>query len=208
LDCCHRRGRLRAARARRDPRECARERCFARLTLAPEPQFSLRRSSLLTRRVCRERRMLNPVMFPPGRARLWAKPRPTGSPVPSITTGIVVVAFLTASTSAVVAHRNTSASERINRVTSPGNLSGSFSANCHSITIFRPTTYPASRRPSVIAARYGWSGDTLLPELKNPIRGIFPACCASVATGAASTAPSPVMKARRFIAPASRVAGW
>jgi hypothetical protein len=37
-------------------------------------------------------------MLPPGRARLATKPAPTGSAVKTMTTGIVVVARLTAAT--------------------------------------------------------------------------------------------------------------
>ena len=35
-----------------------------------------------------------PVMLPPGRARLWARPAATGSPVAAMTIGIVLVNFL------------------------------------------------------------------------------------------------------------------
>ena len=41
-------------------------------------------------------RMVFPVMFPPGRARLVTSPAPTGSPIPIMTMGIVAVACLAA----------------------------------------------------------------------------------------------------------------
>src|SRR6266550_1980337 len=40
--------------------------------------------------------MLNPVAFPPGRARLSTRPAATGSPTMAMTMGIVRVAFLSA----------------------------------------------------------------------------------------------------------------
>src|SRR5215470_3433702 len=43
--------------------------------------------------------------------------------------------------------------------------------------------------------------DTDGPSPRKPIRQTFPDCCAPAASGAASTAPRPVTKARRFIAP-------
>jgi hypothetical protein len=39
---------------------------------------------------------VNPVAFPPGRARLETSPVPTGSIVVGITIGIVLVAFIAA----------------------------------------------------------------------------------------------------------------
>ena len=41
-------------------------------------------------------KLVKPVTFPPGRARLATKPSPTGSPAFAITMGMVVVAFFAA----------------------------------------------------------------------------------------------------------------
>ena len=41
-------------------------------------------------------RLVNPVMFPPGLPRLDTSPTRIGSPTPTMTMGIVVVAFLAA----------------------------------------------------------------------------------------------------------------
>src|SRR5207237_9171208 len=52
--------------------------------------------------------ILNPVAFPPGRARLSTRPAATGSPMIAITIGIVPVALLSAFAAAVPPVRRTS----------------------------------------------------------------------------------------------------
>ena len=95
----------------------------------------------------------NPVMFPPGRARLATKPDPTGSPSLPMTMGIVTVASLAERVAAGPAVTITSTLER---ASSAARLVTSFdlpSPNRYSITIFFPSKYPSSRSPSGMPLR-------------------------------------------------------
>jgi hypothetical protein len=72
------------------------------------------------------------------------------------------------------------------------------------MTIFWPSTHPSSRSLCRNASSRGGlsEGDV---KLRKPIRGTFPACCASAASGAArSTAPVPARNVRRSISRSSR----
>src|SRR5262249_9879836 len=66
------------------------------------------------------------------------------------------------------------------------------------MTIFWPSTHPSSRRLCRNASSRGGlsEGDV---RLRRPIRGIFPACCASAASGAVSRQAAPARNARRSI---------
>src|SRR5215471_5396008 len=67
------------------------------------------------------------------------------------------------------------------------------------MTIFSPSTHPSSRSLCRNASSRGAlsEGDV---KLRKPIRGTFPACCASAASGAARRPPVRLaMNARRFI---------
>src|SRR5215470_4509823 len=63
------------------------------------------------------------------------------------------------------------------------------------MTTFWPSMYPRTRKPCWNASTHARGG---CPACRKPIRYTFPVCCASTASGAASTAPRPVTKARRF----------
>src|SRR6516225_3233582 len=86
-------------------------------------------------------RLDNPVMFPPGRARLATKPEPTGSLSNPMTTGIVTVASLAARVTVPPAVTMTSTLRLTNSAMSAESQSSFPSANRHSITMFFPSTY-------------------------------------------------------------------
>ena len=67
--------------------------------------------------------LVNPVMFPPGRARLAMKPEPTGSLDVVITTGVFAVACWTAATTGFPPVTMTSRSRRASSAASSGSRS-------------------------------------------------------------------------------------
>ena len=83
---------------------------------------------------------VNPVMLPPGRARLATRPVATGSPTATMTRGIVVVAFLTASEAGVPAVTIVSTFSAISSAMSAGKRSYRPSAHRYSITMSRPSS--------------------------------------------------------------------
>src|SRR6266478_4634420 len=79
-----------------------------------------------------------PVTLPPGWARLWMRPVPIGSPTPTITTGIVAVAFFRASTGGVLAAISTWGFRFTNSAASPGSSALLSLAERKTIVRFRP----------------------------------------------------------------------
>jgi hypothetical protein len=122
-------------------------------------------------------RVDNPVMFPPGRARLATKPLPTGSSSNVMTIGIVEVAPLAGWVAVGPLVTMTSTLSRTNSVASAGSRSSFPSACRRSMTMFFPSTYPSSRRPCRNASMRGaiTEGEDVM---RNPIRGIVVGCCA------------------------------
>ena len=120
----------------------------------------------------------NPVMFPPGRARLATNPFPTGSKSNAMTIGIVTVASLAARVDCGPAETMMSTLRRTNSAASARRRSIFSSAYRSSTTVFFPSTYPSSRRPWRNASRRAeiTEGEE---AVRNPIRGIFVGCCAS-----------------------------
>ena len=89
-----------------------------------------------------------PVMLPPGRARLAARPSCTGSPTAAKTIGIVVVARFAASAASVPpAVTMISTLRATSSAARAGNRSSLSSAQRYSIATFRPSTYPFSLNP-------------------------------------------------------------
>ncbi len=123
-------------------------------------------------------RVDNPVMFPPGRARLATNPLPTGSGSCAMTMGIVEVASLAARVAVGPAVTMTSTLRRTSSAASAGRRSSFPSADRHSMTMFFPSTYPSSRRPCRNASMRAELAEREAP-VRYPIRGIFAGCCAS-----------------------------
>ncbi len=92
-------------------------------------------------------RVDNPVIFPPGRARLATKPVPTGSLSCTMTMGIVEVASLAERVVVRPAETMMSTLRRTSSAASAGRRSSFPSAYRYSMTMFFPSTYPSSRRP-------------------------------------------------------------
>src|SRR5215471_10786372 len=124
-------------------------------------------------------RVDSPVIFPPGRARLVTDPWATGSTSPAMTMGIVLVASLAARVAPPPPPVTiTSTFNRTNSAARADRRSSFPSACRYSMTMFFPSTYPSSRRPSWNASVRGASAEGK-PPLRYPIRGIFVGCCAS-----------------------------
>jgi hypothetical protein len=83
---------------------------------------------------------VTPVMFPPGRAKLATRPVATGSPTAIMTSGIDVVAFLTASEAGVSAVTITSTFEATSSAMSAGKRSYFPSAQRYSMAMLRPSS--------------------------------------------------------------------
>ena len=87
----------------------------------------------------------NPVILPPGRARLATKPAATGSPAFAITMGMVVVAFFAANAGGVSETTIRSTLRRTKSAASSGRRSLLLSANRYSMVIFFPSIHPSLR---------------------------------------------------------------
>src|SRR4029450_6922919 len=122
-----------------------------------------------------------PVTLPPGRARLATRPAPTGSEDVVTTMGIVVVALLAANPSTVPPTTIRSTFRRTKSPVSSGRRSRFCSANRYSMVIFFP-----SIQPSLLSSCRNASKSPAIPEAvlesRKPMRGFFPACCASTVT--------------------------
>ena len=84
--------------------------------------------------------LLNPVTFPPGPARLAVSPNATGSSLPTVTRGIVVVAAIAVRTGAVPRTRTTSTGSATSSAAAAGSRSDWPPAKRASITRSWPTT--------------------------------------------------------------------
>jgi hypothetical protein len=120
--------------------------------------------------------LVNPVMFPPGRAKLSTSTSATGSDTPKKTMGIVLVAFLRARAPVVAGVTSTSTLRRISSSARAGSRSYLSSANRYSKAMFLPSTLPSLRN-----SRRNDSGPPLGPEgeraWSQPILGTFAGCC-------------------------------
>src|SRR5262245_53836920 len=123
-------------------------------------------------------KLASPVILPPGRARLLIKPPPTGSVDPAITIGMVLVAPFAANGVGPPATTIRSTFRRTRSAPSSGSRSSFCSANRYSMVMFFPSIHP-----SLLISCRNASKRTAIPEAvllsRKPMRGIFPACCAS-----------------------------
>src|SRR5499426_258850 len=128
-----------------------------------------------------------PVTLPPGRARVSTKPEPTGSAAVAITMGMVVVAFFASNGVGPPEVTIRSTFRRTRSAASSGRRSDFCSANRYSMVMFFP-----SIQPSLLSSCRNASKRTALPEAvllaRNPMRKIFPGCCASAMPAKTSTA--------------------
>ena len=140
-------------------------------------------------------RVVTPVMFPPGRARLATRSLPTGSATKVKTMGMVVVACLAARAASVVNVTMTSGLSRTSSAASAGSSSSRPAAQRWSTTRLCPSTQPSSRSPrNTSMVGFGPAARDSVPR-----RAVF-AGCASEASGAArSAAPVPARNVRRSI---------
>src|SRR5262249_45752061 len=132
-------------------------------------------------------KLLKPVMFPPGWAKLATNPVLTGSDTRAITMGIVEVARFAARDAWVLMATITSTLRRTS--SSARSRSGSLlaPANRHSIETLRPSSYPRSRSPCLRASR-GPGG--AVPGESTPTRNTRGGGWAATSSGqAASTLP-------------------
>ena len=89
-------------------------------------------------------KFVNPVVFPPGRARLATKPEPTGSTTATNTIGAERVACCNATTATLLLARMTSGASPTNSAAYPRKRSVSPSAQRVSILKLRPMAQPNS----------------------------------------------------------------
>lgn len=88
-----------------------------------------------------------PVTLPPGRARLAARPTPTGSKEIDTTIGSVLVKRLMAKAPVLSEAMATSGFQATSSAATTGRRSGFASVQKCSIARLRPFTQPSSRRP-------------------------------------------------------------
>ena len=139
-------------------------------------------------------KMLIPVKFPPGRARLVTRPSLAGSSAATKRIGIVAVVALAANAAGTVAVAITATRRRARSSASAGNLSISFWAERYKTDTFSPSTKPACLRPCRNPRSCSSSIDR---GARNPITGIDD-CCACAASDHVAAPPSNEMKARRL----------
>ena len=113
--------------------------------------------------------VVSPVTFRPGRPRLVTSPRVTGSPAPTMTMGIVVVACLAARAAGAPPVTITSTLSRTSSAARLGNDSVLSSAQRHSRVTFCPSTSPSARSPSRNASQRSARADAE-PVSRQPIR--------------------------------------
>ena len=137
-----------------------------------------------------------PVMFPPGRARLATRPRPTGSLVTPITIGTLSVAFLAAIDAAPLSVTITLTGICASSAAALLSRSGSPCAERNSSAWVRPSMCPSLRISFLNATNNGLVSSW--PKARSPTRAVE-ACCARAAQGQAAAHASSTMKARRLI---------
>jgi hypothetical protein len=139
---------------------------------------------------------LRPVTFPPGRAKLATRPVATGSAGTVMTMGTVVVTCFAASAVSVLETTMTSTLRRTSSSTTARFASIRSPACRRSMTMFRCSAHPCSRKPATNTSEKGEPGTFEM----YPILRRAPAGCASarrVAAGRLSTRP--LRNARRSI---------
>ena len=123
-------------------------------------------------------------MLAPGCAKLLTTPWPTGSPIIQ-TIGIVLVARRAAAVAVTPVTKRTSTGMRTSSSASLGRRSAIPLASRLSRRKSRPSTYPSSRSPSMIASLVSWPGRaSATARERRPIRYTLPTCCAPAPSGA------------------------
>src|SRR5215469_16874914 len=143
---------------------------------------------------CSTEKILIPVKFPPGRARLSTRPSLAGSSAATKRIGIVAVAALAANAAGTVAVAIAATRRRARSLASAGNLSISFSPERYKTDTFSPSTKPACLRPCRNPRSCSSSIDR---GARNPTTGIAD-CCACAASDHVAVPPSNEMKVRRL----------
>src|SRR5262245_34130456 len=116
--------------------------------------------------------LVNPVIFPPGRAKLSMSPAPTASATTAKTMGIVLVACLAAIADGVLVVTMTSTLRRASSVASSCRRSTCPLANRYSTVRFCPSLYPSSYMPCRNASASAEGPGA--PKNMNPTRETFP----------------------------------
>src|SRR6266851_5666923 len=143
-----------------------------------------------------------PVTLPPGRARLAARPLPTGSFANARTIGIVDVACF-AATPAPPEVTMTSTLSRANSAAISPKRSLRPSAQRYSIATVLPSTQPSSRSRCTNAGTQSFQTEGVVVP-RNPMVGSFAGCCACARPAAVAT-NRPAMNIRRLMCPPSRL---
>lgn len=138
-----------------------------------------------------------PVTLPPGLARLWTRPVPTGSFAIVKTMGMTNVAFFKVAT-AVPFAAMTSTLRRTNSAAISASRSGRPSDQRYSISTVRPSIQLSSRSRATNAAVHGPKTEAFAPRY--PIVGSFPACWALAASGQTAAPLTILMNSRRLMA--------
>ena len=143
----------------------------------------------------------NPVMFPPGRARLFTQPVPTGSPPLGNTIGTELVFIISTGITRPPRAKRTSgfnskrlaALARMRSISSPVQRSSNW--------ILPPSVQPSFCNSCRNARRWAWISVSLAAYgIKIPMRRIRKGGCARAASGHVTAAPpSSAMNSRRLI---------
>jgi len=144
-----------------------------------------------------------PVTLPSGRARLVTRPYRTGSPLPSMTMGIVPLAFLVACVAGDWEVNMTLTRAWTKSAASCGRRLLRPSATRCSMVMFRPEIHPTSRKASSKSRSSDGGGD--VPPQMKPMRGACGSGCAGATTGVvrrpmtrrAATAPADEVSRKR-----------
>src|SRR6266700_5067307 len=113
-------------------------------------------------------RVIKPVTFPPGRAKLAKNPVSTGSLPVIVTIGIVPVTFLTTWVVVAPAITMTSTLSRTSSAATSGRRLRRSTVDRSSKVMFLPSIQPSSRRPWRSASKNG--GDSAEPSAKSATR--------------------------------------
>jgi hypothetical protein len=163
---------------------------FGAISLSSSSHFPLMRNSNRT----------NPVVLPPGRAKLSTYPAPTGSVTFTNTIGTLRVACSSGPTVAVPGARMASGSSAISSAAFLRMSSARPVVQRYSIWRLRPTVQPDCSSPCRNAALRAWPWASFASYgMIAPMRRIRWPCCALAAIGHAAAPPTSAIKSRRFI---------
>jgi len=138
-------------------------------------------------------------MLPPGAARLFTKPEPTGSKFCRKIIGIVCVSCMTAAVTGVEMTTITLGSNATSSLARAFIASTEPPAHRFSIRTLRPSVHPNACSPWTSAALFRSPSESPATSDRNmATRGRRAGCCARAASGHAAAPPSSVMKSRRL----------